>query len=247
MRDWVDALLSPAGWALLAGLGLVLPAVRRRRLLRRAAGAALFAAWLFATPLGAGALVALQERRVAMQPACEVAPEAIVLLAAGRRRALSGDDDVAALGEASVQRSLGAARLQQETGLPLVITGGEHWGEPVSAGMASLLRRLGVPDDAIRLERQSRSTLENARLVAAMQPPVPRPVWLVTSAVHMPRSLVAFRAAGFEPCAWAVDRRAGARFSMASLLPRGGAIARSEAVLHEWVGELVYRWRLRGR
>jgi hypothetical protein len=29
------------------------------------------------------------------------------------------------------------------------------------------------------------------------------------------------------------------------LLPGGVAVARSEAGLHEWIGELVYRWRAR--
>jgi hypothetical protein len=42
-----------------------------------------------------------------------------------------------------------------------------------------------------------------------------------------------------------VDRRAAQFAGWTDLLPGGTAIARSEAVLHEWVGELAYRWRRR--
>jgi len=60
---------------------------------------------------------------------------------------------------------------------------------------------------------------------------------------RLPRTLLAFRAAGFEPCAYAGDYRAAPLEGPADFLPSAGAIANADAVLHEWVGEIAYRIR----
>ncbi|HJT97103.1 MAG TPA: YdcF family protein, partial [Rhodanobacteraceae bacterium] len=96
---------------------------------------------------------------------------------------------------------------------------------------------------AIRAETGSTTTWENAARVRALEPALPSRIWLVTSALHMPRALIAFRAAGFEPCAWPGDYRASPFEGIADLLPHAGAIANADATLHEWVGEIVYRLR----
>ena len=82
--------------------------------------------------------------------------------------------------------------------------------------------------------------------VRAMDPALPSRIWLVTSALHMPRALIAFRAAGFEPCSYPSDFLS-APFEARDVLPRGSAVANSEAALHEVVGEIVYRLRASGR
>jgi hypothetical protein len=55
--------------------------------------------------------------------------------------------------------------------------------------------------------------------------------------------LVAFRAAGFEPCAYSGDFQSAPFDGLVDLLPSAGAIANTDAVLHEIVGEIVYRVR----
>jgi len=100
-----------------------------------------------------------------------------------------------------------------------------------------------VPASAIRSENESTTTWENATRVRALEPAPPSHIWLVTSALHMPRSLIAFRAAGFDACAYPGDYRSSPFEGPVDLLPSAGAIANSDAVLHEWVGEIVYRLR----
>ena len=69
--------------------------------------------------------------------------------------------------------------------------------------MAARARELGVPDAALRGERDSLSTADNARhtraLLAADRC---HRVWLVTQPFHTRRARLWFRRAGFEALAW---------------------------------------------
>jgi uncharacterized SAM-binding protein YcdF (DUF218 family) len=201
---------------------------------------------LLATPLGANLLLALAERRAPISACTAPAPATIVLLGGGVRRAPESPDDVGALSSASVQRTIDAvAWVLASPGTDLVISGGMRPGDEVAEStlMATLARRLGVPAASIRTETASRTTWENAQFVRSLAPRLPSRIALTTSALHLPRALIAFRAAGFEPCAHPVDYRAAPFRDLADLLPRGGALAASDAVIHEWIGELVYRWK----
>ncbi|WP_300618584.1 YdcF family protein [Dokdonella sp.] len=242
----VDFAISPLGFGLL--LALLLWRTRRHapRWLWHLGAALEVVCFLLATPFGAQTLAALQERRIAAEvcPAADAAP--LVLLAGGLRRAPRDADDVAALSEASLRRTIEtAARAGAAPAMPLVISGGVWPGEAVAEStlMATLMSRLGVPAASIRTETGSHTTWQNAFHVRALDPPLPARIRLATSAVHMPRSLLAFRVAGFEPCAVPIDVRAARLRYVTDFLPSGGAIALSTAVLHEWVGEVGYRLR----
>jgi uncharacterized SAM-binding protein YcdF (DUF218 family) len=248
---FIDLFLSPLVLGLL--LALVLWRLRGRgpRWLRRFSWLLIGLCLALSTPLGANALLALAESRAPVAAACALpAPTTVVLLAGGVRRRESADPaDVGALNEASVQRTLEAVALTlRQPGAQLVISGGFDKGVVAeSTRMAELALRLGLPREAIRTETSSLTTWENAQQVRALQPALPTRIWLVTSAVHMPRALIAFEAAGFTPCSAPADRRSSLFENAADLVPRGGAVAKSEAVLHELVGEIVYRWHARDR
>ena len=166
------------------------------------------------------------------------------MLSGGTRRKASDAGDFDALNTASLQRTLAAARLAKRIdGAELVITGGGRRGIAQSTLMASIAQDLGVPAGAIRTETASTTTWENATGVRGLQPALPSRIWLVTSAIHMPRALLAFHAAGFDACAYPADFRYTPPDSPADALPSGGAIGNADAVLHELVGEIVYRLR----
>ena len=81
----------------------------------------------------------------------------------------------------------------------VVLSGGSPPGSenvaPEAEAMAEVLRALGVPASAMRLEGRSRNTLENALLsLALVRQGGARRVLLVTSALHMPRALAVFQA-----------------------------------------------------
>jgi uncharacterized SAM-binding protein YcdF (DUF218 family) len=70
-------------------------------------------------------------------------------------------------------------------------------------GMARLVRALGVPEAAIRVDRLSTSTATNAaRAAAILLPEGRRRVWLVTQPFHLRRARFHFRRAGFDPLGW---------------------------------------------
>lgn len=65
--------------------------------------------------------------------------------------------------------------------------------------MAETARALGVPSDAIVIEPESHSTLQNAWLTARLPGVNPsQPILLVTHRYHLPRATPSFRWAGFE-------------------------------------------------
>ena len=116
---------------------------------------------------------------------------------------------------------LEAARLAKRwPGVPVILTGsgsgdiGEDGTDYTEAGsMARLLKESGVEEGRLILERRARTTWENASLSRDMVRPEPGARWiLVTQAWHMPRSIGAFRAAGWSgivahPAAWETGER----------------------------------------
>lgn len=126
--------------------------------------------------------------------------EAIVVLGSGRERgdpAWGGQDQPTGV---AIERMRYAAQLAKASGLPLLTTGGLHYGAPPSEArlMAdSLQRDFGVP---VRwLEEESHTTWENAELSAAiLLPQGIKRVVVVTQAWHMQRSVWSFQRAGFE-------------------------------------------------
>ncbi len=125
--------------------------------------------------------------------------DAIVVLGSGRERgdAAWGADQPTGVG---LERQRFAARLAKASGLPVLTSGGLHYGTPPSEAqmMADSLRDdFGV---TVRWqEGRSRTTWENARFSAkVLLPQGIKRVVLVTHAGHMPRAVWSFRKAGFE-------------------------------------------------
>lgn len=239
----LSALLSPLG----AGFALacvLLPLWSRwPRWLRRGGIAVAAVLALLTTPLGGNALVAWQESRGTAAPACgEPAPVMIVVLGGGVRVPTDRVDDYAALSEASLHRIFAAVALYRRKPDPdtrLLITGGSYEGVAESVLMAQLATELGVPERAIEQETAARTTWQNAARVAAQT--AQRRIWLVTSALHMTRARHAFVEHGFDVCTWPADSRYQSMRGIGYLLPHGSGVAKSEAALHELVGEIGYR------
>ncbi|SRR5258708_7513217 len=105
-----------------------------------------------------------------------------------------------------------------------------------------LLERFGIARERVVLESKSRTTGENAIFTRALLSPKPGERWLlVTSAFHMPRSVGAFRAAGFEVEACPVDWRTRGWIDAATPFDKlSEGLARTDIAAHEWTGLIAY-------
>ena len=196
---------------------------------------------ILASPLGANALIYIQEQR-AHEDCAQATPDTIVVLAGGMATAPQSVLDHASLGGASLRRLVSAIALHAEhPDAGMVIVGTSGYAIAESDVMAGLAERMGVPRAALRTETRSLSTWQNAAFTAGLDPPVSRHIWLVTSALHMPRAAYAFRRMGFEVCpAVAYEEFIGPE-SPGYLLPQGTSETKAEDALHEIVGEISYR------
>jgi len=168
--------------------------------------------------------------------------DAIVVLGSGRERGDSawGADQPTGVG---LERQRYAARLAKASGLPILTSGGLHYGTPPTEAklMAdSLLDDFGV---TVRWqEGRSRTTWENAQFSAEMLLPQGiKRVVVVTQAWHMPRSVWSFKQAGFEvvPAPVGFLGVDNAR-PLGGWMPEFKSIWQSGQLLNEAVGQVGY-------
>jgi uncharacterized SAM-binding protein YcdF (DUF218 family) len=105
------------------------------------------------------------------------------------------------------------------------------------------LTDLGVDPARINVEPQSQTTSEDALCSAALLKPKANERWLlVTAAMHMPRAVGCFRAAGFEvepyPVGFITRGRSGA---FASFATGSSALIQLDRAAKEWIGLIAYR------
>ncbi len=117
----------------------------------------------------------------------------------------------------------------------ILVSGGDaqHHGMAESTIYADVLVRLGVSPQDIQTETRSTNTFENARysrtLLSAFDP---QTLVLVTSGVHLRRSLLDFQYFGMQP----VPAGADAVAATLALWPQAANLALCDQALHEYVG-----------
>ena len=240
---------SPLTWALLLLVLLALAWHRLPVVVRRVGIAIEVLLVALMTPVGAAGLAHLLVARVPPVQACPMpAPTTIVVLGGGFSYGPRAADDYGSLSAEALQRVFAGVALWQEIpDAQLVLAGGGGGRIREAVPMANLAMRMGVPAAAIEIEDRSRNTWQNARNVAALSPPLPKRIWLVSSPMHLPRALVAFRAWGFEPCAWPSGAEKDAfDWSLSLFVPQGGSIRKAAIAFHELAGNVEYKflaWR----
>lgn len=104
------------------------------------------------------------------------------------------------------------------------------------------MAQFGLDLSRVTFEADSRNTFENAVFTHRQMNPKPGERWvLITSASHMPRSMGAFRKAGWDPIAYPVDflTYGPQQFSLGFNLQSG--LSGLSTGLREWMALLVYR------
>lgn len=231
---------------LLVPLGLLL---RRRwpRLGRVCCAFGLGWLLLWSLPVPTSILAASLEQQFPQQAPTDLPiVDAIVVLGGGVR-----EDAFGVNLNAAADRVWFAAKLFHGGRAPLVILSGgksEELGTswPESGAMSAFMEDLGVPESALLLESESRTTRENAvdtaRLLNARGI---HQILLVTSAQHMPRALATFRKLGIDAIAAPTDFESTPPSGSWLLrwMPDTTCLERSSRALKEYVGLWFYRLR----
>ncbi|QVM90778.1 YdcF family protein [Pseudomonas entomophila] len=248
IRFFIKQWLMPPGLLLLLLLAAWWWRRRRPRLAAFCFTVGLGGLWLMSMPLA----VEQAARALETEPSLELVAwkelakkaDAIVVLGAGRERgdpAWGGSDQPTYV---ALERMRFAAQLAKASGLPVVTSGGLHYGTPPSE--AQLMADRLEADFGVKVawkEEASRTTWENADFTAKLLQPLGiRRVVVVTQAWHMQRSRWSFERAGFEvlPAPVGFLGQEHAR-PFGGLLPEGRAMWQSGQLLNEAVGLLGYR------
>lgn len=246
-RYFIKTLVLPPGLFLLLLLCAWLLRNIRPRLARALFVIGLGGMWLMSLPVAvqwaAKGIESIPPLARSEWPTLAQRADAIVVLGSGRERNdPSWGTDIPT--GVALERMRYAARLSKASGLPILVTGGLHYGEPPSEAeiMAASLR----DDFGVKVrwqEGQSRTTWENATMSAAtLLPSDIKRVIVVTQAWHMPRSVWSFEKAGFT----VVPAPVGF-LSVDNASPFGGWMPEAKAVwqmgqlLNEAAGWVGYR------
>ncbi|MBD6615844.1 YdcF family protein [Komarekiella sp. 'clone 1'] len=159
----------------------------------------------------------------------------------------------------SGDRVIYAAQLYRQKKAPIIILSGGrvNWrgdGSPESADMANILTSIGVPSEAIVQEPDSFNTYQNAvNVQKILESRGIRQVLLVTSAMHMPRSLKVFQRQGINAIPAPTDflvsqgelQELGStpKAAILNLLPDTDNLHQFTTAVKEYVGTFIYRLR----
>lgn len=236
--------ILPPGIFFVLFFGIAFWAWRRRA--RQIAGAVFvvtFAFYLLSTSLVADALLRGLENQY--EPPAYPAGDVIVMLGGGAMGDTPDVDGVGTLSSSPANRLLTAARLWRRLHVPILLSGGQVYAD---SGTEALIARrvlvgLGVPEEDILLETKSQNTTQNARYSAQIlrEKGFSRPI-LVTSAFHMPRSVLNFAKQGIEVVPYPADFWTNQKprvFHYSRLRPQSDALSASAVVLQERLRTLV--------
>lgn len=144
-----------------------------------------------------------------------------------------------------VNRESRAASLYFAGRAPLIVLSGGALEGNISdtATMARSLQKLGIPSQVIIQETESKNTLENAELTdQTLRSLQKKSIFLVTSALHMPRAMLAFESTGIK--AWPAPLPPQIRWikerGLRIWLPNLQTLLASRSIIKEYAGLLVY-------
>jgi uncharacterized SAM-binding protein YcdF (DUF218 family) len=205
--------------------------------------------WVMTTPLGANLLVGGLSRGMSRISAPEQAKAAdvVVVLGGGATTAVVGSEVGGALTLTSLLRALEAARVFKLIGAKtLIVSGGiprpDKQVEPESALMRDIVVKAGVPPSAIVEESRSTNTHDQALLIGPiLRRHRSRTFVLVTSPMHMRRSLAVFKAEGFDPIGSMAPLRSEQVRPPGWLLPNDDSFSLSDQAVYDYVA-LAYYW-----
>jgi uncharacterized SAM-binding protein YcdF (DUF218 family) len=194
-------------------------------------------------------------------PPAEIPQAGAIVVLGGSTRQKAHPRPLVEVNESGDRLLYAAYLFHQNAADYILLTGGSiEWlsagaSRPEAEEMAAICNMLGVPEEALWLETDSRNTYENAFYSRAILEEVGvDTILLVTSALHMPRSVALFERQGLSVIPaptdyivsatdWRYLWRAGLAGQILNLLPSAENLDYTTQALKEYIGLLVYRLR----
>lgn len=237
----------PPGIFILCMAGLAVYLWKKRRE-RRAAGVLMLLScmlYLFSTGAVADRLMGELERSYEVPEALE--GDVIIMLGGGAIAGVRDVDGVGMLAQSPSARLLTVVRLYRIHHLPILLSGGQVFSDTGSEAEIArrVLRSLGVPDEMIYTETQSRTTGQNAQYTTQIlrREGFVHPI-LVTSAFHLPRAVLNFEKEGVSVTPYPADFwvSAAPQFYAMKLAPSAGALLVNTVFLQEKLRTFVTQY-----
>lgn len=188
----------------------------------------------------------------------EPLPQAdVIVVLGGSTQSVDYPQPVVNLNEAGDRLLYAAWLYQQGVAEQLLLVGGRLPGttEQEAVDMAAVLEMMGVPRERLWLETKSLNTYENGLYAKEFlaEEGIERIV-LVTSAIHMPRSVAVFEKQGFEVVPaptdynsvrpeWDAGEAPSPGSQLLYLMPSVESLQLTTRVMKESLGILIYGWR----
>jgi uncharacterized SAM-binding protein YcdF (DUF218 family) len=222
--------------------GVVLLATRFRKLgLRLLIASMAVTAVIWLLPVDAALTLPLEMRFPPWTPA-QGAPTGMIVLGGVINPQVSRAHGQIALDGSAERLTAALALARQYPKARIVFSGGNAnliGGFDEGQFALKFFEELGVPRDRLTIEAQSRNTAENAAFCKRLIAPKPGERWLlITTAMHMPRAVGAFREVGFPVVPYPVDYQLDGWRALWRL--GSGGMGRTDAAVHEWLGLFAY-------
>jgi uncharacterized SAM-binding protein YcdF (DUF218 family) len=202
------------------------------------------------SPLGNALILPLEDRFPRADLEVPPAPTGIIILGGAENRLVGSARKAPTLNEAGERLLEGAILAHRFPDAKIAFSGGDagilYKSDSEAEGAAALLTQLGVARDRLILETDARDTYENAvylkkELTGRGELDLTKRWLLITSAYHMPRSMGAFRQAGFYVEPWPVDYRTRGPEDLTRPFDKvSEGLRRVDTSMREWVGLVAY-------
>ena len=248
IKKLLGNLLVLPGLFILTSLALLTALIKGRKRLAVALGAALtLSLYLFSTELGKDLI--LKPLEDAYPYPKELKCSYIVVLGGGLTYSSPARGGRPEVRPQVAKRLYEAFKVWKRLRAPVVVSGGAFRAKESEAQvMKEFLVELGLPAEEILVEGRSRTTYENAlytrKLIGNEE------VCLVTSAYHIPRSVLIFKSFGFKVVPVPADYRVNrVGYNFYSFLPFPDYLSDTLYGFREYVGIAFFRafskWRAR--
>lgn len=241
----ISAFLYPLGLIALSGLSCVFFRYRKRVRLSRFSGLTMVLIFFLSTnPFFSSWLASQLENQYPQRPLHEIVKhDAIIVLGGGLRIPLKPAEHTQ-LGAAADRYWYATLLYRAGKAKHIILSGGNIYPHENMQGEAyyakQLLQQWGVPSDAILIETQSRTTVENQRSVTQLLNGLDiQSALLVTSALHMPRAYTLFRQLPIKVTPASADvlvRKVESPEVFSRWIPSAQALNLITSTLHEYYG-----------